>query len=162
MADFEDSYVGQLRQRIGSQLLLLPGARVVIEDRDGKILLQQRSDFGVWGLPGGNAEPEEDITQSVVREVFEETGLRIADVVPFGFASDPSRETVEFPNRDMCQFFVMNFTTRMFSGDLEMLDGESLALDWFAVDDLPKMLPNMEASVRAFERFRTTGKFQMF
>lgn len=162
MSDFEDSYLGRLRTRVGSELLLIPGARVVVEDMNGRILLQKRSDFGVWGLPGGNAEPREAIEVTAVREVFEETGLVIADIVPFGFASNPKRETVQFPNGDKCQFFVMNFTTRTFSGDLAMLDGQSLSLDWFAPETLPDMLPNMEASVRAFERFRDSGQFQSF
>lgn len=162
MTDFADSYLGQLRRSVGSQLLLTPGARVVIEDPDGKILLQKRSDFGVWGLPGGNAEPKEAIEVTAIREVLEETGLLVADLVPFGFASNPKQETVEFPNGDKCQFFVMNFTTRIFSGDLVMLDGESLSLRWFAPDNLPQMLPNMEASVRAFVKFRDSGQFQLF
>lgn len=83
-------------------------------------------------------------------------------MVPFGFGSTPALETVEFPNGDLCQFFVLNFTTRSYVGELQMLDGESLSLDWFALSDLPEMLPNMAASVRAFERFREGGQFQMF
>lgn len=58
-------------------MLLVPGARIVIEDPVGQILLQKRSDFGLWGLPGGNAEPGEDTTTSIAREVLEETGLTI-------------------------------------------------------------------------------------
>ena len=59
MNDFADSYVGKLRKLVGSRLLLVPGARIVIENTSGEILLQKRSDFGVWGLPGGNAEEGE-------------------------------------------------------------------------------------------------------
>lgn len=162
MTDFNDSYLGQLRQTLGSRLLLVPGARIVIENAAGEILLQQRSDFGLWGLPGGNAEPGEDITTSIIREVFEETGLTISDPVPFGFGSDPKRESVTFPNGDACQFFVLAFTTRTFSGALQMLDGESLALDWVAPSDLSDMLPNMAATVDAYLRFCETGEFQMF
>ncbi|UWQ32179.1 NUDIX domain-containing protein [Leisingera sp. M527] len=158
---FEDSYLGKIRQLVGSQLLLVPGARIVIEEPDGKILLQKRSDLGVWGLPGGNAEPGEDLTSVVEREVLEETGLIITGATPFGFGCNPEIETVEFPNGDRCQFFVLNFFTRSFSGDLRILDGESLALEWFRMDKLPRMLPNMEASVRAYGSYRSNGEFQM-
>ncbi len=147
---------------MGSQLLLVPGARAVILNSDEKVLLQRRKDLGVWGLPGGNAEPGEDLKTVVVREVFEETGLTIADARPFGFGSNPDLETVRFPNGDLCQFFVLNFFTRSFSGHLEMLDGESLALDWFDLGSLPATLPNMRASLRAYEAYCSTGEFQLF
>lgn len=74
---------------------------------------------------------------------------------------NPELETVKFPNGDACQFFVPNFFARSFSGDLVMRDGESLAVEWFATGNLPEMLPNMAASIRAYEIFRTTSEFQM-
>ena len=93
MSNFADSYVGRLRALVGHQILLMPGSRIVIEQDDGKILLQLRSDFGVWGLPGGMPEPGESITETIVREVLEETGFTISSCQPFGFGSDPGRET---------------------------------------------------------------------
>ena len=158
---FEESYLGKIRQLVGSQLLLVPGARIVVQDLDERVLLQRRSDLGLWGLPGGNAEPGENLASVVVREVFEETALTIANPEPFGFGCNPEIETVTFPNGDICQFFVLNFFTKTFSGNLAMLDGESLALEWFETSDLPEMLPNMKASIAAYEAHCSTGRFQM-
>ena len=90
MSDFDPSYVGQLWRLVGKRLLLVHGTRIIIQDAMGCILLQERSDFGVWGLPGGNAEEGENLESVVVREVKEETGLDVFDVQPFGFGSDPS------------------------------------------------------------------------
>lgn len=92
----------------------------------------------------------------------EETGLAISDPVPIGFGSNPGREAVTFPNGDACQFFVLTFMTRDYSGALRACDEESLALDWVALDNLPKMLPNMAASVHAFQEYCETGQFQLF
>ncbi len=161
MSDFEQSYLGALRKLVGSRLLLVPGARIVIENAQGQVLLQHRSDLELWGLPGGNAEAGEHLDDVIRREVFEETGLTISDARPFGFGCTPALETVRFPNGDACQFFVLNYWTRSFTGDLAMLDGESLALEWFSQDDLPPLLPNMQASLAAYRRFCQTGAFQM-
>ncbi len=162
MTSFGESYVGQLRALVGNKLLLIPGVRIVIEDADNKILLQQRTDFAVWGLPGGNAEPGESLQHVIEREVLEETGLRIEGARPFGFGSDPKRETFTFPNGDKTQFFVLNFHTSSFSGTLTADNDETLRLAWFGTTKLPEMLPNMRQSIKAFLEFRRTGEFQLF
>jgi len=142
-------------------MLLVPGARIVIEDTDRRILLQHRSDFGVWGLPGGNAEIGEPLEAMITREVLEETGLTIANPTPFGFANDPAYETFTFPNGHQCQFFGMLFATTVYTGTLRVADDESLALDWFTRDALPEMLPNMARTIEALDRYRATGTFQL-
>lgn len=54
-------------------------AGALIKDRYGRILLQQRSDYGDWGLPGGAMEYGETIEETMLREVYEETGLQLHD-----------------------------------------------------------------------------------
>jgi len=51
---------------------------VLIENKQGKVLAVSRgTDLTNWGLPGGKAEPREEPIQTAVRELFEETGIRI-------------------------------------------------------------------------------------
>jgi 8-oxo-dGTP pyrophosphatase MutT (NUDIX family) len=54
-----------------------------ILQNNGKILLLFRSttetDPSLWGLPAGKVEGNETDLQTVVREVFEETGIRLSD-----------------------------------------------------------------------------------
>ena len=50
MPGFAESYLGQLRAVVGSRMLLVPGARVVLENQRGEILLQQRSDYETVNL----------------------------------------------------------------------------------------------------------------
>ena len=52
----------------------------IIKDESGRLLLIQRGhepEAGRWSLPGGRIEPGESDEQAVVREIREETGLRV-------------------------------------------------------------------------------------
>jgi ADP-ribose pyrophosphatase YjhB (NUDIX family) len=51
-------------------------AGIVIDD-DNRVLLIQRRDNGHWEPPGGVLELDETFEQGVIREVHEETGLRV-------------------------------------------------------------------------------------
>lgn len=161
MTDFSESYLGRLRQAVGSRLLLVPGARIVVEDAHGRVLLQHRADFRIWGLPGGGAEEGEDIQTTIVRELLEETGVTAHDIQPFGFGCDPAFETLTFSNGDRSQCFVMMFFTRHYSGTPHPVDGESLALDWFDPAALPDTLGSTRRSLEAYARFQRTGAFQI-
>jgi len=51
---------------------------VVIRHKDGeKILLLKKGNC--WGHPGGKAEPGEAEKETAIRELFEETGLRVSE-----------------------------------------------------------------------------------
>ncbi|UUX51229.1 NUDIX domain-containing protein [Nisaea acidiphila] len=160
--DFEQSYLGQLRKLIGNRLVLMPGARCVIEDEAGRVLLQLRGDMHVWGLPAGFCEAGESVATTLVREVAEETGLTVLDPVPWGHASDPDSNTLTYPNGDMIQGFGLDFVARKWEGELHADGEETLALDWFGLDDLPEMLPSHRLTLDYFRRYRETGAFQLF
>jgi 8-oxo-dGTP diphosphatase len=49
---------------------------------DGKLLIVKRADDdrympGIWEIPGGKAEDEESLSEALIRETLEETGLSI-------------------------------------------------------------------------------------
>jgi 8-oxo-dGTP diphosphatase len=54
------------------------GADAVVRDARGRVLLVRRADDGRWAMPGGWVDPGETPEQAVVREVAEETGLRVS------------------------------------------------------------------------------------
>lgn len=82
-----NDYIQTMRQMIGHETLLTVGCGAIIEDVDGRILLQKRSDYGVWGIPGGLLEIGESFDATVKREVKEETGLELKDLELFGIYS---------------------------------------------------------------------------
>jgi 8-oxo-dGTP pyrophosphatase MutT (NUDIX family) len=52
------------------------GANAIIT-QNGKLLLEKRRDSDIWGLVGGGVKDHEEPIQAMVRETFEELGLRI-------------------------------------------------------------------------------------
>jgi 8-oxo-dGTP pyrophosphatase MutT (NUDIX family) len=116
--DFANSYLGKLRQKIGHDLVHVPGSGVVIENHQGDILLQQRSDTGIWDTPGGAPENNENVVQHAVRGTLEETGLCALNPVPFAFASEPETDIIHYPNGDICHFHDLIFYATEYEGTL--------------------------------------------
>jgi 8-oxo-dGTP pyrophosphatase MutT (NUDIX family) len=131
---FEGSYLWQLRRKIGSDLVVVPAAQILVIDSDERFLLIRRSDTGRWGLPAGSAEPHSTFALTAVRELEEETGLRakVTDLEPFACVSDPGRHAVTYPNGDQVHVFALCFAVRTWTGTLQPLDGEALDLRFFA------------------------------
>jgi mutator protein MutT len=53
------------------------GVNAIVFNQAKQVLLEQRSDDGTWGLPGGWSDMGESPQQCVIREVKEETGLEV-------------------------------------------------------------------------------------
>jgi 8-oxo-dGTP pyrophosphatase MutT (NUDIX family) len=128
------SYVRDLRERVGQGLLLLPGVTAVVFDAAGRVLLNERSDNGEWALIAGVMEPGEQPAETIVREVYEETAVH---VVPERITSVLTQPVTTYPNGDRCEFLDITFRCRVVAGEARVNDDESLAVGWFALDDLP-------------------------
>ncbi|MGV3614312.1 MAG: NUDIX hydrolase [Fimbriimonas sp.] len=66
-------------------------AGAVILNGRGEVLLVRQT-YGVqnWEIPGGAGEPDESPVQTALREVVEETGLRVRAVATTGWYYDPA------------------------------------------------------------------------
>lgn len=87
----------------------------IIRDNKGRILLQRRSDYGDWGLPGGGMNPGESIEETMVREVYEETGLEVNQYELYTVYSG-SRMKYRYPDGNEVVFVMFIFNAR---ADLE-------------------------------------------
>jgi 8-oxo-dGTP diphosphatase len=150
-------YLAGLRTKVGHELLMVPCASGVVRDDEGRILLQRRSDNGLWSVPGGGLDPDEQPAQACVRELYEETGLIVRPVAVLGVETHP---ITSYPNGDVAQAVVTVFLCEIEGGRLESVDGESLELRFFAPDEFPdsdfitRMQPEMFDSDRRQPAFR--------
>jgi 8-oxo-dGTP diphosphatase len=102
--------------------------------KDKKILLIKRK-FNPykdkWGLPGGFVEYGERVENAVIREVLEETGLKVKVVDIIGVYSDPNRDP-------RGHTITIAFLLELFGGELKSGDDASDA-KFFDFNDLPDL-----------------------
>ncbi len=145
-------YMNWLRQYVGHQKIILPGAAGLVRDEQGRILLQKRRDVGLWGFPGGGQELGESILDTLRREVLEEVGLVVEPRRLIGLYTSPTPR-VMFPNGDEVQPFVCLFECQAIGGALALNAEESLELGWFDLDNLPELTPIAAAVIRELAAF---------
>ncbi len=95
---------------------------------DNKILLIYHKKFGKYLQPGGHIEDGEEPYQTAIREVFEETGIRVVieDKIPF---------SIEEYDTKIGRQLDYQFVGRPLNIDLKNND-ESYLCDWFEIDKL--------------------------
>ncbi|WP_074013894.1 NUDIX domain-containing protein [Candidatus Sodalis sp. SoCistrobi] len=108
-------YVKKMRAIIGHQPLLLAGANVIILNEEGHILLQQRLN-GNWGLPGGLLEIRESLEETARREVLEETGLELDELLLLNVFSGMNY-FFTLPNQDQFHVITALYLCRSYRGD---------------------------------------------
>src|ERR1700757_1875458 len=66
-----------------------------VEDSDSRVLLvRQTAGQKLWTLPGGKVRPKESLEEALLREVFEETGLRVQADAWMDIMDRPDRGTI--------------------------------------------------------------------
>lgn len=127
------------------------GVGVIVVDDAGSILLERRSDNGMWGLPGGAIEAGESVRQAALREVQEETGLHIQITGLLGVYSEPAGRIVTYPdNGDVAHLVDIALIAEIISGKL-ILSRESLELRFFSLNSLPpEIVPPAQQPIQDF------------
>jgi 8-oxo-dGTP pyrophosphatase MutT (NUDIX family) len=123
---------------------LVPAASVVVVDSDGQVLLQRRTDNGMWALPGGVMELGESLAGCGIRETLEETGVTVEITGIVGTYTNPGH-VFAYDDGEVRQEFSICLLGRPVSGELRVSD-ESHEVAWFTpaeTDGLP-----MVASIR--------------
>lgn len=141
-----DDYIKKMRAKIGHQKFIHPAARIIIENEVGEILMIRRADNNNWGIPAGSLEEGETIEECIIREVKEETGLEIIDCQVIGISSNPEKETVTYPNKDVIQYFTIEFYSNNWSGSIGDGDEREVKEALFVNKEWMQKLPKNEQS----------------
>jgi 8-oxo-dGTP diphosphatase len=125
------------------------GVGALIFNGDSILLIERGREplKGFWSLPGGAVETGERLEDAVVREVFEETGLRVA----------PQRVALIFERimRDEhgsaeYHYLLIDYMCEVLGGDLCAGDDSDCAR-WFSLDAI-EQLPMTEGTLEVIRR----------
>ena len=134
----------------------------MVYDHAGNILVQDRKDPDWPGLtfPGGHVDPGESFVESVIREVWEETGLTIENPILCG--------TKQFQTKKGERYVVLFYKTHRFSGELKSSEeGEVFWIpretlpDYGLADDFLDMVKVMESDdLSEFYYYKKDGSWE--
>jgi 8-oxo-dGTP diphosphatase len=118
---------------------MIAGTNGVVVDERGRVLLIRRDDTLTWALPGGALDQGELPPQCVVREVEEETGVRVAPERLTGLYYWTSRRSA---------YLIFVFLCRPVGGRLQRTH-EALQVGYHGPDHLPwSMLSTHRSRIR--------------
>lgn len=129
--------MARMRELVGSRPLLLVAAGVAVQAPDGAVLLERRTDDGLWGLPGGALELGESLEDAARRELLEETGLVAGELRLVDVYSGPEF-FLEYPNGDQAYVVGATFSAGVIEGQAAEPDGHEVdQLEYFTLSALP-------------------------
>jgi 8-oxo-dGTP pyrophosphatase MutT (NUDIX family) len=131
-------YIMDLRKIVGTKPLIMAGACVLLINNNS-LLLELRSDNGLWGLPGGSLEPGESMEGVAARELFEETGLKAINLELIDVFSGQDLY-YKYPHGDEVYNVVAAYVCKDYSGELKEDSNEVKELRFFKLDNIPNII----------------------
>jgi 8-oxo-dGTP diphosphatase len=122
--------VGTASQREFPEAPIVGVGAVVVDQ--GRVLLVQRGhepSKGKWSLPGGMLELGESLTQGVIREVHEETGLNVETIELVELIDRIHRESGPSGDKVRYHYVIADYLCRVVGGTLHA-DSDAAAVRW--------------------------------
>ena len=130
-----------LDERVSNIPFIQTGSAIIIENENKEILLQERTDKNIWGLPGGCQELGEQLEDTAIREAYEETGIKLNkdDLVLIDTLSGETRKN-SYPNGDIVYNNTSLYLAKILTSDAKNMkgDSETKRLKFFSLNNLPE------------------------
>ena len=139
-------YILDLRKKVGKAPIIMSSACVLIVNGSGQLLLQRRTDNGMWGYPGGSMELGESFEDCARREAYEETGLNCLKLEYFTHSSGKEMHYF-YPNGDEVYVAEIVFLCTEYEGELRAEESEVYEQRFFDLDDLPDNVTPLNVEV---------------
>lgn len=139
------SYIKELRALVGHRPLILNSASGALFNQHQQVLLQERTDTGDWGFPGGYLAFGEGFKDALVREFQEDAGL-VVQPLQLLQLSDQNHYT--YPNGDQVQPINCFYLVKYVSGKLlQQATDETTQLAYFDLDQPPTFFNAQHATM---------------
>jgi len=111
--------------------------------KEGKVLLGHRHENpekassllhgeGTWTMPGGKLHFQEKLKEGAVREVFEETGIKVKGLEAISVSNDIVQDA---------HFVTIGFLCKDFEGEAKVMEPDEITeWKWFDLNNLPSPL----------------------
>lgn len=135
---------------------IVAAASAIVTDKEGRIVMHKRADNQLWSLVGGAMEYGESISETIRREVKEETGLEIQVCKVIGIYTDPNH-VIEYSNGEVRQQFSICFHCKIMSGEIKV-SNESLDVRLFSKEELKSVNMHQTQRIRIEDYFANEEK----
>ncbi len=108
---------------------LVPSVTAAVRDASGRVLMIHKIDNDLWALPGGGMDVGESVADAAVREVEEETGVKVELIGLVGIYSDPGH-VMAYDDGEVRQEFSVCFHARVINGTARHDGTETKAVEW--------------------------------
>lgn len=112
------------------------GANAIIT-WDGKLLLERRRDSDTWGLVGGGVKKTESSQQGMIREIYEELGLRVKpeQLTKLQVYGEPGR-VAAFQDGSIWRMVIVVYGLSLTQEPVLRISAESRQLRFFSREEL--------------------------
>lgn len=131
-----EDYLKELRKRTKHMPLLIPHSIVVLFNKEGQVLLEERADDGYFDFPGGGIDLKEEADKAAYRELLEETGLVAEELKLFKVYSGEITHYVYF-NGDEIYGIDLVYICHKYHGELKPQLEEVKSLKFYSLKDMP-------------------------
>ncbi len=134
-----EDYLKELRKRTKHMPLLIPHSIVVLFNKEGQVLLEERADDGYFDFPGGGIDLKEEADKAAYRELLEETGLVAEELKLFKVYSGEITHYVYF-NGDEIYGIDLVYTCHKYHGELIPQKEEVKTLKFYDLKNMPEKM----------------------